>query len=117
MGKIRRWVQRNNLLLKNLSYRMIRNICYYNVKQNTIAKIHFDLLEYHTYECSCLKDLCNHDHYALGKKGETRLVDGHCYLVDGLIFAHGIAVNPGPCKTDLYGKAGGWSCFALDQSS
>ena len=88
----------------------IVNICYYNVKQNTIAKVHFDLLEQHTYECYCVKELCDHDQYALGKKGMMHEADGRCVYES--------PNYPGPkCETGLYGQAGGWNCVASDQSS
>ena len=90
-------------------------ICYYNVKQCTISKIIFDLLDHRTYECICIKDFCGSDNgaHALGEKDEKQSVDGHCVIKS--------SKYSGPdeikCKMGVYGQAGGWSCLTSDLSS
>ena len=91
-----------------------RHVYNYNVKQNTIAKVHFDLLEHHTYECICVKDFCDNGSYALGKKGEKYQVDGYCVTKSP---DYPGKVDKVKCKMGVYGQAGGWNCVASDLSS
>ena len=90
-----------------------KQTCNYNVKQNTIAKIHFDLLEHHTYECICVKDFCDNGSYALGKKGEKYQVDGYCVTKSP---DYPGKIDKIKCKMGVYGQAGGWNCVASDLS-